>query len=170
MGKKTPLHPLPKKILLSTTTLALGSERTLDLWDFQRESLHTANLFTCLVFYFNTSIFALKQNTHEHCENADAVELTHKHDGLLLRCIKFDSAMLLSQMFSLHGFIIHVDSQNHNQFFWFLLVSRQIKNSLCPSSKQLFLLFIDVPSESNMSLQQIHFNCFDMEIITVFQM
>lgn len=30
------------------------------------------------------------------------------------------------QMFSLHGFV-NVDSQNHNQFFWLLVVSRQIK-------------------------------------------
>lgn len=113
-----------KETTLSTLTQqasAPGSERTLDLWGFHSESLHTAKLFTCLLFYFNTSIFVSKQNTHEHCKNADAVELTRKHDSILLRCIKFDSAPLVSQMFSLHGFFKHVDSQN--QYFCFFCLT-----------------------------------------------
>lgn len=59
---------------------ASGSARTfVELWDSHGDSPHTAKLLPHLLSYFNTSIFAPKQNTHEHCKNADVVDPAQKN-------------------------------------------------------------------------------------------
>lgn len=104
-----------------------------------------AKLLPYFLFCFSTSIFPSEQNTYDNCDkNADVVELTHAYYSILLQCIKFGFTTLVSQMFSVRGWVKLVDSQSQSVFLVISCLTASLNKALLPAVVHSLRVFSNI--------------------------